>query len=103
MKPELQLNRSLSMGLLTLYGLGTTIGPGIFVLFGKVAGTGGALAPLSFVIAVSRAFPLAHTSSPVFSTMSSGADREFYGKRRFVFAAAADLPADSDYFGDARR
>ena len=46
MRPELQLNRSLSMGLLTLYGLGTTIGAGIFLLFGKVAGTGGA--PVSY-------------------------------------------------------
>lgn len=46
-----QLNRSLSLGLLTLYGLGTTIGAGIFVLIGKVAGAGGVLAPLSFVIA----------------------------------------------------
>ena len=31
------LRRSLSLSLLTLYGLGTTIGAGIYVLVGKVA------------------------------------------------------------------
>lgn len=51
MNQTLQLKRSLSFGLLTLYGLGTTIGAGIFVLIGKVAGAGGFLAPVSFVMA----------------------------------------------------
>lgn len=46
-----QLNRALSLPLVALYGLGTTIGAGIFVLIGKVSGAGGALAPLSFLVA----------------------------------------------------
>lgn len=46
-----QLRRSLTLPLLTLYGVGTTVGAGIYVLVGKVAGTAGVLAPLSFVLA----------------------------------------------------
>lgn len=45
------LKRSLSLPLLTLYGLGTTIGAGIYVLVGKVAGVAGMLAPISFLVA----------------------------------------------------
>lgn len=45
------LKRSLSLPLLTLYGLGTTIGAGIYVLVGKVAGVAGVLAPISFLVA----------------------------------------------------
>jgi APA family basic amino acid/polyamine antiporter len=46
-----ELKRSLSFTLIMLYGLGTTIGAGIFVLVGKVAGTAGVHAPLSFLAA----------------------------------------------------
>ncbi|MCH9670059.1 MAG: amino acid permease [Gammaproteobacteria bacterium] len=45
------LRRSLGLPLLTLYGLGTIIGAGIYVLIGKVAGNAGEFAPLSFLIA----------------------------------------------------
>jgi APA family basic amino acid/polyamine antiporter len=45
------LRRSISLPLLTLYGLGTTIGAGIFILTGKVAGEAGAFAPLAFLLA----------------------------------------------------
>jgi amino acid transporter len=37
--------------MITLYGVGTTIGAGIYVLVGKVAGAAGLLAPLSFGLA----------------------------------------------------
>jgi len=36
-----ELNRSLSLPLLTLYGLGNILGAGIYVLIGKVVATGG--------------------------------------------------------------
>ena len=42
-----QLKRSLSRPLITLYGLGTTIGAGIYVLVGKVAGRARLFAPVS--------------------------------------------------------
>jgi APA family basic amino acid/polyamine antiporter len=45
------LNRSLGLWLTTLYGLGTTIGAGIYVLVGTIAGEAGHLAPWSFVVA----------------------------------------------------
>ena len=45
------LARHLSLPLLVLYGLGTTIGAGIFVLTGEVAGRAGLAAPLAFVSA----------------------------------------------------
>lgn len=45
------LKRSLTLGLLTLYGLGTILGAGIYVLVGRVAGIAGMHAPLAFVVA----------------------------------------------------
>jgi amino acid transporter len=45
------LKRSLGLGLLVLYGLGTIVGAGIYVLVGEVAAQAGMAAPLSFVIA----------------------------------------------------
>lgn len=46
-----ELKRTLGLPLLTLYGLGTVLGAGIYVLIGEVAGRAGILAPLSFLIA----------------------------------------------------
>ena len=46
-----RLSRSLTLPLLILYGVGVTIGAGIYVLIGAVAGHAGRFAPLSFVIA----------------------------------------------------
>ena len=45
------LKRSLSLPLITFYGLGNILGAGIYVLVGKVAGESGYFAPLSFLIA----------------------------------------------------
>jgi amino acid transporter len=49
--PVQALRRSLSLPLVVLYGLGTTVGAGIYALMGEVAGTAGVHAPLSFLIA----------------------------------------------------
>lgn len=51
MPPEQTLSRSISLPMLTLYGLGTTIGAGIFVLIGKIAGVSGLYAPIAFLLA----------------------------------------------------
>ena len=45
------LRRSLSLSLITFYGLGTILGAGIYVLVGKVAGIAGMYAPISFAMA----------------------------------------------------
>ncbi len=44
------LRRSLSLPLLVLYGLGTTVGAGIYALTGKIAGLAGMWAPASFAL-----------------------------------------------------
>jgi basic amino acid/polyamine antiporter, APA family len=46
-----ELRRSLSLPLITFFGLGTILGAGIYVLVGKVAATAGIYAPLAFVFA----------------------------------------------------
>lgn len=46
-----ELNRSLSLPLVVLYGLGVTIGAGIYVLLGAAAGRAGIHAPVAFVLA----------------------------------------------------
>ena len=49
-KPQ-KLKRRLSLTLVVLYGLGVTIGAGIYVLIGETAGKAGIYAPASFVLA----------------------------------------------------
>lgn len=46
-----QLKRSLSLPIITFYGLGTILGAGIYVLVGKIAGIAGMQAPFAFLIA----------------------------------------------------
>ena len=45
------LKRSLSLPLLTFYGLGTILGAGIYVLVGKIAVHAGMYVPLAFLVA----------------------------------------------------
>lgn len=45
------LRRALSLPLIILYGVGTTVGAGIYVLVGEVAAVAGAAAPISFLVA----------------------------------------------------
>jgi APA family basic amino acid/polyamine antiporter len=49
------LKRSLGLPLLVFYGLGVTVGAGIFALIGEILGLAGNFAPLSFVIAAAVA------------------------------------------------
>ena len=49
-QPE-QLRRILSLPLVVLYGLGITVGAGIYVLVGETAARAGMLSPLAFVFA----------------------------------------------------
>ncbi len=51
MKQHVTLKRSLTLPQLVLYGLGTTIGAGIYALIGELAGISGYLAPVSFLVA----------------------------------------------------
>ena len=49
------LRRVLSPPMLILYGLGTTIGAGIYALIGEVAASAGVYAPVSFLVAAALA------------------------------------------------
>ncbi|WP_456405215.1 APC family permease [Thiolapillus sp.] len=51
MQTSSNLNRSLSLPLVVLYGMGTILGAGIYVLIGEVAGVAGYRAPLAFLVA----------------------------------------------------
>ena len=46
-----ELRRALSLPLVVLYGLGVTIGAGIYVLLGATTAKAGIYAPASFVLA----------------------------------------------------
>lgn len=48
---EITLRRRLTLPLLTLYGLGVTVGAGIYVLVGATAAKAGVYAPVSFLLA----------------------------------------------------
>ncbi|MEG3659331.1 amino acid permease [Arenibacter palladensis] len=50
-KEEVGLKKQLGTVQILLYGVGTMLGAGIYVLVGKVAGYSGTLAPLSFLLA----------------------------------------------------
>ena len=51
MREPVVLKRSLSLPQLVLYGLGTTIGAGIYALVGEMAAIAGYFAPISFLVA----------------------------------------------------
>lgn len=61
------LSRSLNLPLLVLYGLGTTVGAGIYALLSDIAGTAGWLAPWAFLLAST----LAALSALSFAELSS--------------------------------
>jgi APA family basic amino acid/polyamine antiporter len=48
---DIELKRSISLPLLSFYGIGTILGAGIYVLIGKVAGYAGLYTPWSFLVA----------------------------------------------------
>ena len=51
MANHVSLKRTLSLPMMVLYGLGTTIGAGIYALTGEIAGVAGYYAPASFLVA----------------------------------------------------
>ena len=85
------LKRSLSLPVVTLYGLGTIIGAGIYVLIGEVVATSGYLTPAAFlmasIIAAFSAFSYAELSSrfPLSAGEAIYVERAF-GMRPFTIA-----------------
>lgn len=77
------LSRRLNLPLLTLYGLGTTIGAGIFVLVGKVAGRAGMAAPVSFLVATLLAAVTAFSFAELASRYPRSAGEAIYVREGF--------------------
>ena len=84
-----QLKRALNLPLITLYGLGTTIGGGIYVLVGKVAGRAGMMAPISFVAAALLSAFTALTFAELSSRFPKSAGEAVYVKEAFDFKQLA--------------
>jgi amino acid transporter len=76
--PETPLKRSLTLPLITLYGLGTTIGGGIYVLIGGIAGRAGLYAPFSFILAALLATLTAFSFAELSSRFPQSAGEAVY-------------------------
>ena len=72
------LKRSLGLGLAVLYGLGVTIGAGIYVLIAPAAARAGMHAPLSFVLAALVMAPSAASFAELGSRMPQSAGEATY-------------------------
>lgn len=77
------LKRSLSLPLVTFYGIGTILGAGIYVLVGKVAGVAGLLTPLAFLVASLIAAFSAFTYAELSARMPKSAGEAVYVEAGF--------------------
>jgi len=87
--PQRQLKRALNLPLITLYGLGTTIGGGIYVLVGKVAERAGMMAPISFVAAALLSAFTALTFAELSSRFPKSAGEAVYVQEAFNYKQLA--------------
>jgi APA family basic amino acid/polyamine antiporter len=56
-----QLRRTLNFAQVTLYGIGTILGAGIYALIGKIVGLSGILAPVAFIVSALLALLTAYS------------------------------------------
>lgn len=73
-----ELRRSIGLVPLVLYGVGVTVGAGIYVLVGVTAGLAGPLAPLAFFLAALIAAPSAFSFAELSSRMPKSAGEAIY-------------------------
>lgn len=78
-----RLKRTLNLPLLLLYGLGTILGAGIYVLTGEVVAEAGSAAPLSFLIAAIVAAPTAYSYAQLSSRHPKSAGEAAYVNEAF--------------------
>ena len=91
MENQPTLKRSINYPLLTLYGLGTIVGAGIYVLVGEVVNEAGLYAPASFLLAALIATFTAFTYAELSSRFPRSAGEAYYTQRAFnnkVFSGA---------------
>ena len=77
------LKRSLSLPLITFYGLGTIIGAGIYVLIGVVASKAGMFSPLAFLLAAFIAGFTAFSYAELSSRLPRSAGEAVYIQEAF--------------------
>jgi amino acid transporter len=80
---EIELKRALNLAFLTLYGLGTILGAGIYVLVGKVAGIAGLYAPIAFLVAAVVAAVTALSYAELASRFPKSAGEAIYVQEGF--------------------
>ena len=86
-----ELRRRLSLPLLSLYGIGVTIGAGIYVLVGKVAVGTGIHAPLSFLVAALLAGFTAFSYAELGGRLPRSAGEAMFVKSAFQSPAFATI------------
>lgn len=77
-KPLAVLKRSITLIPLALYGIGVTVGAGIYVLVGEAARVAGAAAPLSFIFATLVVAPTAFSFGELSSRLPKSAGEAVY-------------------------
>jgi APA family basic amino acid/polyamine antiporter len=80
---QIELKRALNLAFLTLYGLGTILGAGIYVLVGKVAGIAGLYAPVAFLVAAAIAAVTAFSYAELASRLPKSAGEAVYVQEGF--------------------
>lgn len=80
---EAHLQRVIPLSLYTLYGLGTLIGAGIYVLIGKVSSYAGLYAPISFIVAAIVATFSAFSYAELCGRMPKAAGEAEYVQKAF--------------------
>lgn len=84
MTNKVALKRTLSLPMMVLYGLGTTIGAGIYALVGEIASVAGYYAPVSFLIASFLAGFTAISFAELCSRFPRAAGAALYVKQGFA-------------------
>lgn len=81
------LKRTIGFSMLTLYGLGTILGAGIYVLVGKVALYAGLYAPIAFILAATLAALSGYSYAALSSRFPKSAGEAVYIQEAFHIRA----------------
>jgi len=88
---KITLKRNLSLPMMVFYGLGTTIGAGIYALVGEIVNIAGYFAPISFLVASLLASFTAISFAELSSRFPRAAGASLYVKQAFAFQGLSTL------------
>ena len=91
MSEQTHLKRSLSLPMLVLYGLGTTVGAGIYALIGELAALSAFLAPLAFLLAALMASLIAMSFAELSGRFPRAAGAALYVQEGFNSTSFATI------------